>query len=478
MEGIAPQDRSLLVNDASLDTMACALLERMYYCKVGTTYLAPPQPAAAVVFEKLKKFRNKLIRKIGLGSTPVSTEEFVLMYSGRKKKIYEAAEKEYHANGVNRDHATSVMFVKMEKVNPNKAPRCIQPRSTVYNIAVGIYLKPLEHKIYKAIAKVFKSSTPIVFKGLNVLGMASALRAKWEKFNHPVAVGLDATKFDMHVSGSMLKWEHSIYNKLFNSKELARLLDWQLHNVGKGFAHDGKLDYKVYGRRFSGDMNTAMGNCLIMCALVYAWSCEKALNIELANNGDDCIVIMELSDLEAWGSGLEQWFLTLGFRMVVEKPVYSFEEIEFCQMHPVHDGLAYRMVRNFSTAREKDSICLLVLRCESDWRKWMGAVGECGLSLCSGIPIFQEYYTYMIRSGLKSRMLEAVSMQSGMLHMAKGMVGSYNPITNQARYSFYKAFDVTPDEQVALEEYYSLLSSNFGGFETVDNLLQVNHAPF
>jgi len=479
MDGIAPRNRSLQVNDSSLDTMACALLERMYFCKVGSDYLSPPQPAVAHIFRTLSKFRSRLLRYLGRGSTPVSTESFVLMYQGRKRKIYEAAETNFHLYGVTRKDAQSIMFVKLEKVNPTKAPRCIQPRTPLYNLALGVYLKPIEHRVYAKIQQVFKSETPVVFKGLNVEGMASAMRGKWEKFSQPVAVGLDATKFDMHVSTSMLKWEHSIYVEMFGgSKELSKLLSWQINNVGKGYAHDGKLDYKVQGRRFSGDMNTAMGNCLIMCAMIYSWSVERGTAIELANNGDDCIVIMEQRDLPLWEEGLQEWFLHLGFRMVVEQPVYTFEHIEFCQMHPVLCGEEYRMVRNFSSAREKDSMCLLNLRCESDWRKWMGAVGECGLALCSGVPVFQAYYQYMANHGLQSKMNEAVVMQSGMLHMSFGLESKVSPVLDSTRYSFYKAFDITPDEQLALEKYYAEYSGKFGGFETIDSLDLIQASPF
>lgn len=479
MDGIAPRNRSLQVNDSSLDTMACALLERMYFCKVGGVYLSPPSPAVSTIFAGLRVFRSKLLRELGRGSTPVSTEYFVSMYTGRKFLIYAAAEKEYHLYGVKRTDSHSIMFVKLEKVNPTKAPRCIQPRKPIYNLALGMYLKPIEHRIYRKIQKVFRSETPTVFKGLNVEGMASAMRGKWERFSQPAAVGLDAVKFDMHVSSSMLKWEHSIYVAMFGGdKHLAKLLSWQVKNIGKGFSYDGKLNYKVLGRRFSGDMNTAMGNCLIMCALIYSWALKKNIDIELANNGDDCVVIMEKVDLARWEKGLQEFFLEMGFRMTVESPVYEFEEIEFCQMHPLKVGDGYRMVRNFGTAREKDSMCLLQLRCESDWRKWMGAVGECGLALCSGVPVFQEYYLHMGRNGLKSKMNEAVSMQSGMQNMAIGLESKYEPVEDTSRFSFYKAFGVTPDEQVALEEYYSKLSGAYGGIETIDNLIEVQSSPF
>lgn len=479
LDRVAPCDRTLEVNDSDLGTMACALLERMYYCSVNNSFLPPPQPKTVFVFEQLQPFRSKLCRLLGRHSTRISTEEFVSMYSGRKRSIYERAEEEFHLYGVKREHAHSIMFVKMEKVNPTKAPRCIQPRSPVYNLALGTYLKPIEHRVYRKIQQLFGSETPVVFKGLNVSGMGNALQAKWEKFSQPVAIGLDATKFDMHVSCAMLKWEHSIYSYMFGQDpELVRLLSWQLKNVGRGFAHDGSLSYKVEGRRFSGDMNTALGNCVIMCGLLYCWSRKCGLDVEVANNGDDAIVIMEQEHEQKFREGLKEWFLELGFRMVVEEGVHELEQTEFCQMHPVMIGEECRMVRNFNQAREKDSICLLKINKSTDWFKWLGAVGECGLSLASGVPVVQSYYKSMCRVGLKSKMCEAVSMQSGMMMMSIGMEAKTSVILDDTRFSFFKAFGITPDEQVSLEKYYDDLKIGYGSIETIDNLQSLESSPF
>ena len=70
-------------------------------------------------------------------------------------------------------------------------------------------------------------------------------------------------KFDMHVSPAALAWEHSIYTSIFpRDKFLKKLLRWQMNNRGAGYCGDGSLKYSVTGKRFSGDMNTGLGNCL------------------------------------------------------------------------------------------------------------------------------------------------------------------------------------------------------------------------
>jgi hypothetical protein len=59
-----------------------------------------------------------------------------------------------------------------------------------------------------------------------------------------------------------------------------------------------------------------------------------------------------------------------------------------------------------------------------------------------------------MRNGKPSKMGEAVFMQSGSRMMSRGMDSKFVPVSSESRVSFFKAFGVTPDEQVAMEEYY------------------------
>jgi len=429
------------------------LLERVFYHKVDGEYRLVEDPNPVVVNDRLRGFRKALLRRLGT-SSPVSPEAFAQMYTGRKRTIYDRAVEDYTINGVRRRDAFSDSFVKCEKVPGDKAPRCIQPRRPVYNVGVGRYLKPLEHKIYNTIQQVFDSTTPIVLKGFNAVETADILRQKFESFEKPVALGLDASRFDQHVSKEMLAWEHSIYNATFRSPELRKLLKWQIDNVGFGRCDDGTVQYRVKGKRFSGDMNTALGNCLIMCAMIYAYGQEKGVKLDLANNGDDCVVFMEQRDLERFGRGLDDWFDDMGFVMTKEAPVTELYQVEFCQCKPVEGANGLIMCRNFDKAREKDTMCLFDITAPSAARKWLGAVGECGLSLTSGVPVFQEMYKAYIRHGEKSEIRNSLGWECGMTYMAKGLHPKECAVSDDARYSFYVAFGVTPDEQEALEDYY------------------------
>lgn len=466
---------NLGVNNADVDTLAAALLERMYYCKVGGKFVAPPAVDHYTFNNRLLDFKHRVAKIVG-PAAPVSLDEVVEMYEGRKKAIYMAAKERLRMFGWKAKYARLKSFVKMEKVPPNKAPRCIQPRDPVYNLRVGAYIKPIEHRIYHAIDKIYGDG-PTVIKGYNIERVARIMRGKWRSFKRPVAVGLDAMKFDMHVSDVALRWEHGVYNKIFRSTELMKLLDYQVNQQGGARCKNGHLTYKVVGRRASGDMNTALGNCLIMCALVHAYAKERGVDIKLMNNGDDCVVMMEDCHLQTFLHGLDAWFLEMGFRMTTEKPVYKLAEIEFCQMHPIESGYDdITMVRNIPTALRKDTLITVDVSTEKAMLAWCTAVGTGGLSLSGGIPVMQEFYRALIRigKGVANNVMKELSRNSGMYMLGKDVQRVESEPTAEARLSVFVAWGITPDQQEALEEYYRNFEFTYSPAVGTDSLSNHN----
>jgi hypothetical protein len=468
--------RTLRINNPDIRTLKTALLERVFFCKVDGKFQAAPTPDKAVLFARLREFKKRLLR-VTRRTPRISPEQFAETYVGRKRTIYEQAVTDFYAHGVQQKDARLNAFVKCEKVPANKAPRCIQARSPVFNVALGTFLKPAEKKIYKGLAKVFGHK--VVAKGMNVRQVGEMIAQKWSRFRDPVYVGLDATKFDMHVHEHMLEWTHSFYDAYFTMDKpvLRRLLKARICNTGYGRCVDGTLKYRVRGKRCSGDMDTSSGNCLIMCAMVWSYCLEKGIQHDGVNNGDDHGVFLERTQLELFSTGLKEWFMEMGFRMTVEAPVYNIQDIEFCQMHPLRVSGQWTMVRNFETAREKDSMSIIPLTSVLAARKWIYAVGECGMALCSGVPVMQEYYSAYIRAGLPSKISESPAMQTGASFLAKGLDRRWRVVTHEARLDFYLAFGVTPDEQEALEVYYRQLVIPFET-SAIDSLEELSPAPF
>lgn len=440
-----------------------AVMERVFYATRNGVLVRTPQPAAGA-FERLSEFKRLVTRGLPV-LTPITYEQFVMLYSGRRRVVYTLAWQSLCAKGIHQDDARIKAFVKAEKVKLTKgewealldpAPRLIQPRDPRYNVEVGRFIKPLEHIIYGAIARVWGG--PTVMKGFNadqtgahIAGMVAGM-GKW------VGIGADASRFDQCVSAPALSWEHSIYLSCYRADsrlELSRLLSWQLRNRGSAFSADGKVTYTVEGNRMSGDMNTALGNCLLMCAMIWAYCEEVGVPARLANNGDDCMIFMPARYESTFRGGFEGWMTDMGFHMVLEATVTEIEHVEFCQAKPVLIDGAYRMVRSPSQSLSKDAVSVLGLTTGSMLKQHLTTLGECGLALNSGVPILQSFFSALIRAGGGKRGKGTHSLyENGMHHLARGMSVLSKPVSTEARVSFWLAFGITPDDQLSREGWY------------------------
>lgn len=449
--GFSPNHNIGVYNNC-VDTVERAFVERYFLCKVGSRF----EPALQSSDGQYSTKHMRRFRQVCLSHLPrlprLTYQECLDLFPAKKRKVYEDAYNSFASVGpVTKRDSTLSSFVKFEKQDVGKAPRVINPRSPRFNLEVATYLKHLEHHIFKAINKSFGGRTKAtVIKGFDADVAGEILSAKWHQFKRPVAVGLDATKFDMHVTPSALRYEHSFYTKYWGSSRLAELLSWQLTNKGCAKCDDGRVEFSMNGTRCSGDINTSLGNCIIMCSLIYAFAKEKGIDVELANNGDDCVVFLEEADLEKFQEDLDSWFQTKGFRMTVEEPVFELEQVEFCQTHPVCVDGAYRMIRNPLTCLRKDVMCLRPIMNDMTFRKWLYAVGAGGVELNSGVPVLQSFYNCLKGNGVKSEKFN--DLVSPYRFGATGG-GSYKPVSDGTRVSFHQAFRILPEEQVLCEKF-------------------------
>jgi hypothetical protein len=452
----------------TISALKRAVTERVFFVKENGVFVRPPKPLNFSA--RLEKVRLRLLPLLPK-TTPWSTEQFIASCKGAKKRRYEAASESLLQERFTGKDAKVEVFIKYEKTDctskADPVPRVISPRSPRYNLLLGKYIKKIEHMVFKSIRKLFGSHT--VMKGFNAYVSADILRKKWEKFSVPVAIGLDASRFDQHVSADALRWEHDIYLSCFPIKrhrdKLAKLLSYQTHNYCTGYAPDGMIKYDIVGTRMSGDMNTSLGNCVLMCSMIHAYSEHVGVTLELANNGDDCVVILEKSDLNAFSEGLFEWFYEMGFNMKVEDPVYEFGKIEFCQTMPVFDGRRWLMCRKPSAVLSKDTCLLQPYQSKKQIANWMHAVGMGGLRMTGGLPILQNFYQAYMRYGKPGR--EPRRYFSWFQNkMMDSMDRDFSPVTAEARDSFYTSFGITPDEQIELENFLDAWKFEFGVSES------------
>lgn len=422
----------------------------------------PTQPLPNIFDKRCKSHLLTVAAGIGRQS-PVSRQQFVDYYKGRRRTIYQHAADGLVLKPIRLQDSYLSTFIKAEKINfsnkPDPAPRVIQPRSARFNVELGKYLLPLEHKIYDEIDKLFKS--PTIMSKYNSFEQAKVLRDKWEQFSDPVCVGLDASRFDQHVSEQALKFEHLLYTKIFgNDKLLKQLLKWQLNNVGFANAPDGKFKYTKRGSRMSGDMNTSLGNKFLMCLMAIAYIRTKPFKIEFVNNGDDCLMIFERKFLKQL-QDLEKYFKAFGFKIVREAPVYVFEHIEFCQCKPILSNNLWRMVRNVKTCMIKDVTSVTLGHDVEQYQRWLSDIAACGLSFTADVPVLGAYYRMLSRFGKPGNYGGSDSKFNAYRTLSKHACSVKQQPDDTGRYSFWLQSGIHPDAQLQLEHYFD--TSVWGG---------------
>lgn len=435
----------LTVPDSSIFTTVGAFLRRFWLCNDdGVSWQPPYTPTPNFVKSVLRVFSRKFRLHGKHDYTPEEPVPFAnKWFLGLKRIAYvQAAETLRKMLVAVKDSYVSA-FAKREKL-PKEPARLIQPRSKRYNVAVGCYIRQMEHMIYRSIAKTFRAGSTaykcvtapwrkqcgdhVVFKGLNAVDQATVLWRKWHLFKRPAAFGLDASRFDAHVSTSVLEWEHEEYIARVSPiyrKELRRLLDMQLKTRGFIRCPDGECTYTVAGGRCSGDMNTALGNCLIACAMVYSWIHHHHLDgkVELVNNGDDCVLIGELTNIQKLYDRIEddKFFAALGFKMKREPVVRVFEHVEFCQTRPVYSSSLHQYVMcRGPRALMKDMMPNVAITTVAEAKEHCTAVGTAGQAMTTGIPGLHNFYT-SLRSCGEGRAPRRIYLTSGFAMLSHGL---------------------------------------------------------
>lgn len=409
------------------------------------------KPAGKYATPGMVHWRNRVTGRLSF-SSPLNHEEFCEKYSGLKKQRYVTAKNNILRKGDNCVDASVTGFLKPEKYVADAAPRLISPRTPEYLLETGCFIEPLEKKLYAAIAEV--EGYECIMKGYNLGSRARVMSHHWESFTNPTAIGLDASKFDQHVSQPALRFEHSFYLRAFqNDPKLQRLLVGQLLNAVTCRLEDGIVRWTSKGGRMSGDMNTALGNCVLSAAMLTEWARLAGVRIKCVIDGDDCVAFMEKEDETQFLDGLIDWYALRGFRMKVEDAVYSFEDIEFCQCHPVWLTEGWMLVRNPVKAITQDHVW--IERGGITHMEVLAATGEGGVRLYGDCPVLGSYYRMLRGTGGLSRAAkrEMALQRSWMRHLSNERAPSF--VTENARVSFGKAFGITPAHQKELEAYFS-----------------------
>lgn len=419
---------------------------------------------------------RQLARRLGNRSASKwDHRQVISYYTGRLRARYERAYEDYLNRGLNRRDAEVSMFVKAEKWDPvtftNKPPRAIQARQPVYGLDLARFIKPIEKLLYKIRGGTTHSR--MIAKGLNQKQRANLLLKKWNAFDNTLCISLDCSKFDAHVSEPLLELEHMFYNMLIPDRQLKKLLRWQINNKGKS-AHG--IKYQCRGRRMSGDMNTASGNCILMVSM-----CLTAVQLlgvrkyEVMNDGDDCLLFIDNSDSHILPQ-LSGIFKDFGHKLTIESVARSLHEVEFCHAKIVMSDPPM-MVRDPRKVLSSAFASHKHYREHGSGESIIKAIAECEKSLAVGIPVYQALFDSIVKR-LESVRTAKLDLAESSFLRARMEFRDYRKVsaravTSSARVSFELAFGIATDSQRRLEEDLQQFVNSHNWRSTCKDVLQL-----
>ncbi len=416
--------------------------------------------ATAEGIRALKLESIKLARGIG-HLQPWSLERVLESFTGARKRKYEQAYQSLLINPLSASDGRIQAFVKAEKCDPcakiNPDPRMIQARSPRYNLSIAKYLRPTEHAIYNLIGVDNKRE---VAKGMNQSQRANAIIEKFSLFKSCVCFSVDCSRWDKHVGRGVLNIEHNFYRALVGQHpEFDMMLASQLCNRCRT---SGGVRYVVEGGRMSGDINTALGNCLLMVLMVRSAMRQLGINVySILDDGDDCLIFVEEANFSTVSNGLAKIFLGFGQEIKIENIAREISDVVFCQAKIVHNGEQWTMVRNWRKVLSQACCGTKHWNNPDEVRPMFGLVGACELALCAGVPVLQSFALALIRMS-RGKIASRINTDAGLIARLRAEYGagwedaiqtsSARQVTALARSTFELSFGIPEWEQDAIED--------------------------
>nr|QTJ63579.1 RNA-dependent RNA polymerase [Neuropteran tombus-related virus] len=216
-------------------------------------------------------------------------------------------------------------FSKIEKMSTSryKPPRLIQARHATHNIIMGSYIKPLEYSLFK------NNKNKHHFGKGNFDQVAQKIQKFLSKYDHYTELDFDS--FDAHVTPEHLKVTHTYYNSCFkHDPELGHILKKTIKNVCVTRQGD---KWKILGTRMSGDVDTSLGNSLIVYALLKQLLEELEMEGDAIVNGDDSIIFTNKPiDIKKAVEILKKYNMTAKMK----ESVKNIHTVDFCQSRFVY----------------------------------------------------------------------------------------------------------------------------------------------
>lgn len=431
--------------------------------------------------KELKRITAKMVQVMRAGGklTPMSEDEVIACYRGAKFRRY------YRVRGIvpTSKNSTHGWFLKVEKLlkDPEDThPRviaCIEPNFPVLSLQFGRFTKVTEMKL-KSITDWGEDFPPgpLFVKGLN-----SVERAKrWENaffelrdYGVVICVVLDGKRWDSHIHKPLIDLMRDMIQKVCIDDE------GMLRNIIRWMKKDRRLVSRMKGVNlkavfknmvFSGDPDTALGNMILMVAII-----TTALNhfgvdmsrVRYLNDGDDHGMLCAKSEINKVQAAIE-WCVGFGVELKIEDlfELHTPEDlalIEHCQAHPIRVGegafVVRRMIRHLKKVMSNALMTLkpdpgLTILCATGWAE---------LLLNAGVPVLQNFALMLVRIAGERRHIELqendelyhrVVLELRRLGLKSIYEAKPQPILDVSRFDFAEAFGVSVVEQLAMERLF------------------------
>lgn len=418
---------------------SCVCNELVSLCNRHLVDRRQPLYDVKYIQQGIRKEMKRLDLQMGLVDRSTMWS-IVKSYSGAKRRSYAKAYAEVKIMGFDKRYANVQMFVKPDKYDGkkiySKAPRAIQYRDPKFNLFLASFLKPVEHKLYQTEDAM---GLRWCAKGLNNTERANLIIESADRFENPIFLLLDHSKFDSSITIDHLKMCAKAYQRwLGGNKFLRYLLSLQWRNKGRT---KGGIFYRVVGTKMSGDYNTALDNSLInyLCLTHFL----KKLKHKVVVDGDDSVVIIEKEKLHHLDfDHFKKW----GFDTVCEV-VNTIDEVEFCRAKILDLGGHGVMAREPIRALSNMCVGLKQYRGYARFKYLAGnALGEMHRS--SRCPIL-----YPVASAIYAKWGDrGVILDTEAAYKLEMYRCDHGPPTLTERYAYERSYGIPVERQLEIEE--------------------------
>lgn len=406
----------------------------------------------------ITKIWKRRMRKLCGDLTPLTNEEFIASYDpGAKRNDYSMAVKYLEERGYSRKDFRIRSFIKQEKkvFKGVAKERLIQARGLVANVVLGRRLKVIERCAYglKSSRRWGVNPTRLLAKGMSQSQRAAVLIDKWSNFNDPVCISVDAVAFDRHVREYQLDSLDRMYESLFpGDSEFKTALRYRLGNTSFTTRHG--IKYIPEPQRMSGDMDTSIGNCLLVAMMIeHVMMSLRIRKFDMFNDGDDTLILVERIDLEKLKTNLDLEFEKLGHNIRVEGIFHELSGIEHCHHHLMMSLSPPRFVRDIKRSLSGVASSVNKFISKRAVRRYLKLMSACEMCLGRGVPMVQPVAQMLYNGCGKITMVRDVTL--AIHRMAKlerlDQLCVVEPITMAARLEVEAIYGYSVADQLDFE---------------------------